>query len=171
MLVSASASAGPAPVPMGYGVVDPMPSPASCGTLRYALYPTGIWQAGTIDFTLTMDDYSVDGNARIGGPLTVVNGTSHVITGGINQRAVHMLITPDPGAGILDVSMVIKCQGVPDEPAIWQFNLGAQPLSGGAYLIATVVDHPTPQRPPDPPPRDPPPMTIPELTPIPGSPK
>jgi hypothetical protein len=155
--------------PVGYGVVDPMPSPAQCATigpgqLASMVYPSTTWiddGSGVLKIQLSMDiSWQIAEPGRFEGSATVNGGTLKTTSHG-PTRSLVLEITPKPGITVVKVEIPMSCGG-PVETGRWQLDWTGTTPKAGDYLNATALPAPPAPTPDVPPPSD---GTIPEVAP------
>lgn len=128
------------PIDPGYGVVDPMPSPARCDEpFAGRIWPSATWRAQNGAFLLHIDvdlQWAIDPSGAIsatpeveGGKLTAMPQTP--------ARRLSIDIVPDPGATELLVTFPLTC---PPATSRAKFRFDAKgPLADGQSVSGDLV--------------------------------
>lgn len=136
----ASATATPDdPNMIGYGVVDPMPPPASCTGLAQTIAAGAVWKKDKSDMVLEL---KLGRPGRADGQYVTTEKPSvygaKLLSSKVSVDTVSLRLLPDANARSIQVSVAASCSQGPSHVAI--FLDTSQPPKSGAPVATSASD-------------------------------
>lgn len=138
VIACGGSSGGPVP---GYGVVDPMPSPARCvdippGQLAYYVGMYGTWQPdGALEIRVDLG-WQIEPAAEIVGPITASAGD--VQASATPSRSVVVVLKPPADAKAIEMTLGMTCAGRAESPR-FQVDVSGARTPGSSAMVTAMV--------------------------------